>query len=106
MSGVGSPALDGLPRGHDPRGREKRLAAGIDQLDCLAERHSRAAEYMSWFDPAWEQLDEDERYVLTGFYIERVSMDEMTEKLGVEAKGVYTRKDRALKRLSLLLYGR
>lgn len=107
MSGVGSPTLSGLPQGHDPRGREKRLAAGIDQLDILAERHSRAEEYMAWFEPAWTQLTDGERYVLEAFYMgERAPMAEMTERLGVEEKSVYTRKDRALKRLSLLLYGR
>ena len=64
MGGATTPALDGMPRTHNPQKRENSLLAGIAEIDVLKERYRQAMEYMEWFKPAWEQLSEEERYVL------------------------------------------
>ena len=68
MGGVSSPQLDGMPRSHNPQASEDRIIKGIDEIDVLKERYRQAVEYMAWFVPAWEELTEDERYVLEAFY--------------------------------------
>ena len=37
-------------------------------LGYLKERYRQAVEYMEWFRPAWEELSDDERFVLDAFY--------------------------------------
>ena len=68
MEGVSSPQLDGMPRSHNPQASEERIVKGIEEIDVLKERYRQAVEYMAWFVPAWEELTEDERYVLETFY--------------------------------------
>lgn len=110
MSGVGSPNMDGMPRSHDPKAGEGRIVSGIDEIDVLKERYRQAVEYMAWFVPAWEQLDEDERYVLKTFYGsgERglLTVDAIAEYFQIERASAYRRKNRALDKLTVLLYGK
>ena len=68
MGGVSSPQYDGMPHSHNPQAGEDRIIKGIEEIDVLKERYRQAVEYMAWFVPAWEELTEDERYVLETFY--------------------------------------
>ena len=68
MVGISSPQLDGMPKAHNPQAAEERIVNGMNEIDVLKERYRQAAEYMEWFSPAWDQLSEDERYVLEAFY--------------------------------------
>ena len=67
MTGVGSPNMDGMPHAYNPSASEERIAGGIDEIDVLKERYRQAIEYMGWFQPAWEQLTEDERFCWRAF---------------------------------------
>jgi len=111
MTALPSSIPSGMPRTPDPHAVETRLAASLDEIDVLKERYRRALEYMEWFRPAWDALTEDERFVLSEFFLrEDISKTEaignITDKLHVERSQVYFRKDRALSHLSLLLYGK
>ena len=110
MGGATSPILDGMPHNHNPQNRENSLLAGIDEIDLLKERYRQAVEYMDWFKPAWEQLSEEERYVLDVFYMngdECVSgIDTIMKHFEIERRSAYNRKNRSLDRLSVLLYGK
>ena len=111
MSGVGSPNMDGMPHAHDPSAAEERIAGGIDEIDVLKERYRQAVEYMSWFRPAWEQLTEDERYVLESFYSDgnyygSGAVTFVASHFGIEQSSAYKRKNRALERLTVLLFGK
>ena len=111
MIGAGSPNMDGMPHAHNPAAAEDRIVNGIDEIDILKERYRQAVEYMSWFKPAWEQLTEDERYILESFYGSDGSYGSNTvsyiaEYLGVEQTTAYKRKNRALDRLTVLLFGK
>ena len=109
MEGVGSPNLDGLPHAHNPSAAEERIINCIEEIDTIKERYRQAKEYMAWFRPAWDQLTEEEQFVLEAFYIDadegganQVIQDEMK----VSQSGAYNKKNRALDHLTLLLYGK
>ena len=110
MGGATSPILDGLPHNHNPQNRENSLLAGIDEIDILKERYRQALEYMDWFKPAWEQLSEDERYVLDVFYMNGEESGDGIELImqhfNIERRSAYNRKNRSLARLAVLLYGK
>lgn len=66
---LGSPAFTDMPGGSpNPQFGEMRIITAIDEIDVLRERYRQAKEYMEWFQPAWDSLSEDERYVLEQFY--------------------------------------
>ena len=97
MEGISSPQLDGMPRSHNPQASE--------------ERYRQAVEYMAWFVPAWEELTEDERYVLEAFYGENNqygsnAADDVADYFQIERASAYRRKNRALERLTILLFGK
>ena len=68
MVGVGSPNMDGMPHAHNPQAGEERILDGIEKIDILKERYRQAVEYMDWFQPAWDGLTDDDKYVLECFY--------------------------------------
>ena len=111
MTSVGSPKWDGMPRTHNPQAGEERLISAISEIDILRERYRQAVEYMDWFKPAWEQLTDDERYCLETFYGDGNTYGSsaayyIAEYLHVEQPTAYKRKNRALDRLTVLLFGK
>ncbi len=111
MGGVSSPQLDGMPRSHNPQASEDRIVKGIEEIDVLKERYRQALEYMAWFLPAWEELTEDERYVLQTFYGEdnqygASAIYDICDHFGVERSSAYNRKNRALSHLVTFLFGK
>ena len=111
MSGVASPNWDGMPRAYNPGAIEDRILNGIEEIDILKERYRQAVEYMEWFQPAWNQLNEDERFVLETFYGEENSygnnaVSYIASYFGIEQSSAYKRKNRALDQLTVLLFGK
>lgn len=111
MGGVSSPQLDGMPCSHNPQASEDRIVKGIEEIDVLKERYRQALEYMAWFLPAWEELTEDERYVLQTFYGEdnqygASAIYDICDRFGIERSSAYNRKNRALSHLVTLLFGK
>lgn len=111
MGGISSPQLDGMPRSHNPQASEDRIVKGIEEIDVLKERYRQALEYMAWFLPAWEELTEDERYVLQTFYGEdnqygASAIYDICDRFGIERSSAYNRKNRALSHLVTLLFGK
>lgn len=89
---------------------ENQILHGIAEIDVLEERKRQAEEFMAWFQPAWDALGEDEKTVLTMFYLSENgktdAIEEISERFCVERSSAYKKKDRALAHLALLLYGR
>lgn len=110
MGGVSSPQYDGMPHSHNPQAGEEKIIKGIEEIDLLRERYRQAAEYMEWFVPAWNELTEDERYVLETFYSDADSQTnavyDICDHFGIERSSAYNRKNRALGKLVTLLYGK
>ena len=111
LTALPSAAPTGQPYVHNPGANEARLAAQLDEIDVLKERYRLALEYMSWFKPAWLKLSEDERYVLEEFYNrdENPQVDvigNICARFHIERLSAYKKKDRALIKLAVLLYGK
>lgn len=111
MEGVGGALSDGMPKAHNPQAAEARILTGIEEIDVLKERYRQATEYMEWFRPAWEQLSEDERFVLETFYSESNvygsnAAYSIAEHFHIDRNAAYKRKNRALDRLTVLLFGK
>lgn len=111
MAALGSPGYDGMPHVNDPGSGEDRILERIREIDVLKERYRQAMEYMDWFQPAWDQLSEDERYVLETFYGHENTYGSnavhyIAEYFRIEQSSAYKRKNRALDHLTLLLFGK
>lgn len=107
---TGGMKLDSQPSVHDPKSGEKQILSVIDQINILEERYNEAKEYMSWFNPAWAQMDEEDQYILKTFYADNNygchAVYVIGDKLHMEDQTVYKRKNRALARLTTLLFGK
>ena len=111
MSSTGSPRWDGMPHAHNPQVGEERILNGIEEIDILKERYRQAVEYMEWFQPAWDQLSEDERYVLDAIYGEENeygtnAIYSICDYFSIERSSAYNKKNRALSHLVILLFGK
>ncbi len=100
-----------MPHAYNPSAAEDRIINGIEEIDILKERYRQAMEYMDWFQPAWDQLTEEERYVLETFYGDgntygSSAASYIAEYLHIEQPTAYKRKNRALDRLTVLLFGK
>ncbi len=111
MVGVSSPHYGFTPStSSKDNSTERRLIRGIDQTTKLNERYQQARLYFKWFEPAWKELSNDERFVLDACY--RTSNQSMNEGLAllmdkyfIAKTTAYNRKNQALDHLTLLLYG-
>ena len=105
-----SPPAGAGPPSRDPRAGEARLAAALDRVDVLRERHRAASEFLGWFEPAWLSLSEGEREVLAEYYatgsLRSGANARMQARLGLGRAQVDRARQRALARLALLLYGK
>lgn len=110
MVGVASPNYDGMPKSHNPHACEDRILNGIEEIDVLRERYRQAVEYMEWFKPAWNQLAEDEKFVLETFYSDDESQTgavySICDYFHIERSSAYNKKNRAVTHLATLLFGK
>ena len=111
MTSLGSVVNDGMPHASNPKAGEDRIINGIDEIDVLKERYRQALEYMDWFKPAWDFLSDSDQYVLDSFYGDGNEYgsnvaDCVSDHLGIERASVYRKKNRALEKLTTLLYGK
>ena len=110
MTGIASPRFEAMPRVHNTKAGEDRILAGIKEIDVLKERYRQAVEYMDWFQPAWDELSEAERFVLRTFYDTNVRQADAVHAIcaqyQLERSSAYNKKNRALEHLQILLYGR
>ena len=60
---------------------------------------------MAWFDPAWQQLSEEEQCLLESVYLDGSERVDICARLGFEKDAYYKRRNRALAHLTTLLYG-
>lgn len=111
MTSLSSTSIVKASKNTNPKSGEARLVASISEIDILKERHQRALEYMKWFQPAWDVLTEDERFILSEFYRNEGSKQidsiaTICDRFHIERSSAYNKKNRALDKLALLLYGR
>ena len=110
-AGLSSPKLDDMPKAHDPTAGEDHTIRAIEEIDLLRERYRQAVEYLNWFQPAWDALSEDDRFVLDTFFCSANSYgsgaaDAVCDHFSIERTSAYRKKNRALENLTTLLYGK
>ena len=70
MSSPKSPNLSGMPGGgHNPSATQDKIISQLDRIDSLKKRYDKAITYMSWFEPAWARLSNDEKLIVKEFYM-------------------------------------
>lgn len=110
MVSVGGRPLSGLPTSWNPQAGEERLIQSLDTLDVLQERYRQAAEYMSWFEPAWATLTDTEQLVLREFYmgdsLRSGASARLQQRLNYSERQIHRIRAQALKRMSHLLFGK
>ena len=88
--------------------REDMLLSNIVHREELQRRLSDARRWVEIVDGGLAVLTDDDRLVLDRFYIHpmRGNVDRLCLELGLEeAKSVYRRKDKALRKFTLAIYG-
>ena len=94
-AGISSPKLDDMPKAHNPNAGEDRAIRAIED----------------WFQPAWDALSEDDRFVLDTFFCSESkygsgAADAVSDHFSIERSSAYRKKNRALENLTTLLYGK
>lgn len=103
-----SATTDGTPVQGGTSGREDALIGNIAERQQLEKNLQFARAEVDELDAAMEQLQPDERTVLSRFYVSRVrySADAIADELCCDRATVYRIRDRALIALARCLYGR
>lgn len=108
FTGIRSARLDGMPRaGSCTSAREDAMLDNITCRDRLKRRLEEARLWVSIVDGGLSALDDEERLVLELLFIHRDkgNIDRLCERLCVEKSTVYARRNKALRRFTIALYG-
>lgn len=87
--------------------REDMLLSNIVHREELQRRLSDALRWIDIVDAGLAVLSDEDRLVLDRFYIHpmRGNVDRLCDELAVEKAAVYKRKEKALRRFTVALYG-
>lgn len=110
MMGLRSPVYSELPKIKSSKSASEKISDALADVDMLKERYKQAVEYMAWFEPAWNELSDDERFILDTFYLNETTKTEavylIMEEFSIERSTAYRWKEKAIDHLSTLLYGK
>ena len=106
-AGIRSATTDGTPISGGGNTREDSMLSNIVQRDELKRRLREARLWTAQVDKALAVLGDEERLVLDRFYIHQVKgcVGGLCERLNVEQATVYRKRDSALRRFTIALYG-
>lgn len=87
--------------------REDMLLSNIVLREELQRRLSDAQKWIAIVDAGLAVLSDEDRLVLDRFYIQpmRGNVDRLCDDLAIEKAAVYKRKEKALRRFTVALYG-
>jgi len=100
--------LDSTPvAGGQLNKEEERRLNNLSMCEELETNARRLKKDINIFDQAWDKLTDNERILLSYFYIDRPSnfVEKLMVKFSYEKSKVYYLKDEALYRLTMLIYG-
>lgn len=105
-TGIRSATLDGTPRSSGNR-REDAMLSNIVQREELKRRLKESRLWVEIVEGGLSVLDDEARLVLDRLYIHRTkgAVDRLCEELFIEHHAVYERRNKALRRFTLALYG-
>ena len=107
FAGIRSATTDGTPVHGGGSSREDMLLSNIAHRDELERSLRQAKDTVAIVDSGLAVLDDSERKVLDRFYIHPAqgNVDRLCEELGIEKATVYRRKEFALRKFTIALYG-
>lgn len=107
MRGIRSATADGTPVSGGGSGREDMMLSNIVQREELERSLDQVKKWVALVDAGLEILSEEERLILDRFYVhpEKGAADRLAGELHLDTKTVYKRKDAALRRFTISLYG-
>ena len=107
MQGIRSAASDGSPAKGGGSGREDMMLSNIVRREELERTLDQARIWVDLVDAAFSLLDREERLLLDRFYIrqEKGAAERLAGDLHMDVKTVYRRKDEALRKFTISLYG-
>lgn len=88
-------------------GREDALLNNIAERDELERAKLSTAEWLEWVNGALIALSDTDKNLLDKFYINRRKghVERLCEEMHLEKAQVYRRKEAALRKFTLLIYG-
>lgn len=107
LTAIRSAATDSTPVAGGGCTREDAMLSNIVHRGELARTLKQARIWVNIVDGGLAVLDDEERLVLDRFYIHRAkgNIDRLCEELGVEKASIYRRRDSALRKFTVALYG-
>lgn len=104
---IRSPSFDDAPVSAGGSRREDMLLSNIVMQEELERCLEQARKWVALVDAGLENLTANERLILERFYINPCvgAAEKLAEELAVDIKTVYHRKDVALRRFTISLYG-
>lgn len=107
MSCVRSATTDGTAVHGGGNGREDALLNNIAERDELERVKRQTAGWLEWMNGALTALSGEDKDLLDKFYINRRKghVERLCEEMHIEKSEVYRRKEKALRRFALALYG-
>ena len=107
---IRSSVSDGTPvKGSGAPSRDDAIINNIVLRGELENCLEDAKEWCRIYSSAWDMLEDEERHILDRMYVHRMkgNVERLRDELGLEdVRSVYRRKDKALERFTLLLYGK
>lgn len=107
MANIRSAIGDGTPMQGGGSRREDMLLNNIVRREELERTLDQAKIWVDLVDAGMEILNDTERLVLDRFFVhpERGAADRLAGDLGIDVKTVYHRRDAAIRRFTISLYG-
>lgn len=107
-TGIRAAKVDGMPRsGSSASTREDSMLSNIVHRDELKRRLKEARLWVQIVEGGLSVLDDEDRLALDLCFIRKVkgSIDDLCYRLNLEKSAAYRRRDMALRRFTLALYG-
>lgn len=105
--GLRAVSADVMPRSGGENTQEDKLLSNIVHRQELERRLADTQIWLATVDRALDLLALEDRLILERFYIHpaKGNVDRLCEELAIEKAGIYKRKDKALRRLTIAIYG-
>ena len=107
MTSIRSGANIAPVSGGKSTGKENMLLSCIVQKEELQRNLDRVKLWIEFMEKGFSVLDQDERLVLDRFFIHpaKGNIDRLCGELFIEQSQVYKRRDKALRKFTIALYG-
>ncbi len=107
LTAIRSATTDSIPVSGGGSTREDAMLSNIVHREELERALEQAKLWVDIVDGGLDVLDDEERLVLDRFYIHRGkgNVSRLCEELAVEQSSIYRRRDAALRKFTVALYG-